>query len=349
MHYKLFLTKVFWKRPGELIYCDNMKIVALHLAPFIAYASARGMNIDQIIDKKGLRKVFDNTDQYIDLERFYNILKEIQSTLGIERLGVNTGNFCKLSSLGVVHQISLQCITMQEALYYLRDFIVMTFPVMTLEIQQTGNRTNIELDLKGQTCGAKSIILECYLVIISREIQLMSVRPVDIHITMPSHNPSYPYGITYGEKYLLSFPAVELKAVIKRYQRLYLEYLIPQYLVLVSAIKDNRHLVGRVKTTLLQMATPELPGLKEVADIFCTTPRTLQRALAKEGTTFRKIINELKMQISVLLLRHEPYMVKDISYLLGYSETAAFVRAFHKWYGQNPSEYVQLKTFKFSN
>ncbi|MEW7292819.1 helix-turn-helix transcriptional regulator [Aquimarina sp. 2304DJ70-9] len=322
-----------------------MKILALHLSPFIVYASARGMNIDQIIDKKRLRKVFDKTDEYIESEDFYDVLQEIQSTLGIERLGVNTGNFCKLSSLGVVHQISLQCITMQEALYYLRDFIVMTFPIMTLEIQQTGNRTNIELDLKGETCGVKSIILECYLAIISREIQLMSVRSVDIHITIPSHNPLYPYGTTYVEKYILSFPAVELKAAIKRYQRLHFDYLIPQYLVLVSTIKDNRYLVGRVKTTLLQMATPELPGLNEVADIFCTTPRTLQRALAKEGMTFREILNELKKQISVLLLSHEPYMVKDISYLLGYSETAAFARAFHKWYGQTPSEYIRLKTF----
>ncbi len=316
-----------------------MKVLALHLTPFLSYASAQGANVNQILDEIGFQEVIDEPNCLIDVAEFYGILKVIKSSLTIDKPGLRAGNFCKLSSLGVVYQISLQCITMKEALYYLKDFISETFPSMTLEIKQTDSTTSIVLDLDDKTFGIKDMVLECYQTIIAREIKLMSVHPVDIQVYVPSNNPT-----SYIDRYVLTFPAVELKETINNYSRLHFDYLIPKYLGLISEIKEEQHLVGRVKSTLLQMATPELPGLKEVADIFCTTPRTLQRALAKEGVTFREILNELKKQISLLLLKHEPYLVKDISYLLGYSETAAFARAFHNWYGQTPSEYIQTET-----
>lgn len=170
----------------------------------------------------------------------------------------------------------------------------------------------------------------------------MSAQPLDLTITSPYYDQTYPDYFTLGEKYVLSFPITALKASLKHYPAHHFNYLIPQYLRLVSALKSEMHLIGRVKATILQMATPELPTLAEVADVFCVTPRKMQRVLAKEGLSFREILNELKKQISVLLLKHQPYKVKDISYLLGYAETASFVRAFYKWYGQTPKEYVAV-------
>ncbi len=331
-------TKIFQTLPRRLIFYDKMKLLAIHLTPFTSYASAQGVNVNQVLEKRGLSRVFDKPDNFITIEDFHHILNTIKSSLKNKKLGIRAGTFCKLSSLGVVHHISLVCITMREALYYLKDFIDKTLPIMTLDIKQANDSTQIELNLENRNASVKEMLLECYLTIIAREIQLMSIQPFTIEIYLPSDNLT-----PYSNRYILEFPIIELKSTLKNYQEFHFDYLIPHYLNLINSIKDEKKLESRVKSTLLQMATPELPSLKEVADIFCTTPRTLQRALSDEGVTFREILNEVKKQISSLLLKHEPYLIKDISHILGYSETAAFVRAFYSWYGLTPSKYIQTE------
>ena len=89
---------------------------------------------------------------------------------------------------------------------------------------------------------------------------------------------------------------------------------------------------------MLQLAQPALPGLDMVADTFNLTSRTLQRRLVQEGTSFRQIAEGLKRQVCHLLLLHDRYSVADISLLLGYSDAAAFIHSFKKWYGATPAK-----------
>ncbi|MDR7128130.1 AraC-like DNA-binding protein [Algoriphagus sp. 4150] len=92
-----------------------------------------------------------------------------------------------------------------------------------------------------------------------------------------------------------------------------------------------------MKIAALHLAQPALPGLQEIAEVFHLTPRTMQRMLAKEQLTFRKLSDELKKQLGVILLRHDGYTITDIAYLLGYAEPASFVHAFKKWHGCSPT------------
>ena len=66
------------------------------------------------------------------------------------------------------------------------------------------------------------------------------------------------------------------------------------------------------------------------------SPRSLQRKLAAEGTTFRKLVDEVRKELAEGYLADESLTLTEISYLLGFSSQAAFARAFKRLTGVTP-------------
>ena len=78
---------------------------------------------------------------------------------------------------------------------------------------------------------------------------------------------------------------------------------------------------------------------REVATQLGISVATLHRRLASEDTTFKKISDEACKSLASLLIGQRSLSVATIARRLGYSETAALTRAFHRWFGMSPREY----------
>jgi AraC-like DNA-binding protein len=68
-------------------------------------------------------------------------------------------------------------------------------------------------------------------------------------------------------------------------------------------------------------------------------PRTLQRQLAEENFTYRDLVQQMRMQRALDLLRESLEPITSIAYSLGYGDVASFTRAFRQWMGRPPSHY----------
>jgi AraC-like DNA-binding protein len=91
---------------------------------------------------------------------------------------------------------------------------------------------------------------------------------------------------------------------------------------------------GRVRSRLLH--TPgELPAMQTIADELHVDPRTLRRHLAKEGTSFRSLREDVRRTLATNLLA-EGFTIEAIAQRLGYAETASFTHAFKRWEGVAP-------------
>jgi AraC-like DNA-binding protein len=82
-----------------------------------------------------------------------------------------------------------------------------------------------------------------------------------------------------------------------------------------------------------------LASIELGAEIAGTSPRTLSRWLRQEGTSWRRVVDGIRLERSVELLQNSPLSVADISFELGYSDSAHFTRAFRRWTGECPSDY----------
>ena len=101
-----------------------------------------------------------------------------------------------------------------------------------------------------------------------------------------------------------------------------------------------RKRVERVLRRLLIAGDP-LGGtsLEQMAALFSLHPRTLNRRLQAEGTSFRALLDETRYRIARQLLRDTLLGVEDLAVALGYADATAFSRAFRRWSGTSPSRW----------
>ena len=67
--------------------------------------------------------------------------------------------------------------------------------------------------------------------------------------------------------------------------------------------------------------------------------QTLYRRLKAEGTTFEELLDAKRRQLAVRYLALDRSSVKAAAYKLGFSDPAAFSRAFKRWTGTSPSSF----------
>jgi AraC-like DNA-binding protein len=90
----------------------------------------------------------------------------------------------------------------------------------------------------------------------------------------------------------------------------------------------------------LLVASPgHLPGIEETAERLHVSSRTLRRRLDREGTTFRRLVDEVRRRLAEDLLTAGELSVEQIAHRLGYGATPAFSAAFTRWTGVSPREY----------
>ena len=75
------------------------------------------------------------------------------------------------------------------------------------------------------------------------------------------------------------------------------------------------------------------------------SPRTLQRRLEERGTSFGRVLEEVRRQRALQLLSVPRMSVGEVAFCLGYANPRAFYRSFRRWTGRTPSEW---RTEQFS-
>jgi len=80
-------------------------------------------------------------------------------------------------------------------------------------------------------------------------------------------------------------------------------------------------------------------SLAQIASEFSMQPRTLNRRLRAEGTTFRELINKARFEVARQLLKSTKMQIADIALALGYANASGFSHAFQRWSGAAPSEW----------
>jgi len=66
--------------------------------------------------------------------------------------------------------------------------------------------------------------------------------------------------------------------------------------------------------------------------------RTLSRSLEKLGTSFNAIVETLRKELAEKYLKQSDLSLKEIAFLLGYTDSSSFNHAFKRWTGNTPKQ-----------
>jgi AraC-like DNA-binding protein len=77
-------------------------------------------------------------------------------------------------------------------------------------------------------------------------------------------------------------------------------------------------------------------GMEAIAAKLSISRQTLLRQLKAEGTNFEKVLDDLRHKLALDYLSAKKVSVNETAYLVGFSDPAAFSRAFKRWTGSTP-------------
>ena len=107
---------------------------------------------------------------------------------------------------------------------------------------------------------------------------------------------------------------------------------------LLAKLESSKTLRGRVEALLLPVLHTGEAGIDTIAAKVGMSRWTLSRKLKAEGATFEQVLDELRHRMALDYLAARKVSVNEAAYLCGFSEAAAFSRAFKRWTGRSPSD-----------
>jgi AraC-like DNA-binding protein len=107
---------------------------------------------------------------------------------------------------------------------------------------------------------------------------------------------------------------------------------------LLKELENSKSARGRVESLLMPILHTGSASMDAIASKMGLSRQTLFRQLRSEGVTFKKVLDELRHKLALQYLSGKKVSVNETAYLVGFSEPAAFSRAFKRWTGASPRE-----------
>jgi AraC-like DNA-binding protein len=105
---------------------------------------------------------------------------------------------------------------------------------------------------------------------------------------------------------------------------------------LLKSLEMSKTMRGRVENLLISILHTGEASMDMIAVKLGLSRQTLFRKLKAEGITFEKVLDELRYKLALHYLNGKKVPVNQTAYLVGFSEPAAFSRAFKRWTGSSP-------------
>ena len=106
----------------------------------------------------------------------------------------------------------------------------------------------------------------------------------------------------------------------------------------IAALPSENPLIYQLKKCILNHK-PERVLLDKAALNLNLSSRSLQRKLKEFNTSFKRVEHDLQLKLAKTYLEEAQMSIDEISYLLGFSESSAFIRFFKSLTSKTPKEY----------
>ncbi len=120
-----------------------------------------------------------------------------------------------------------------------------------------------------------------------------------------------------------------------------LQMLLDHAAKLMSEMTQNQRMTDQVKSLLRLMLKQQPPSSEVIAEKLGVSSRTLQRKLVEEGTHYKDVLNDLRLELALYFLKNTDLSLENIAYELGYRESRSFYRSFKQWTGRTAGSYRQ--------
>lgn len=142
-----------------------------------------------------------------------------------------------------------------------------------------------------------------------------------------------------GKKNRIVFTKDDLLIPFKTGDALMLSYLEPEMERKINNLSASESISTLIKSMIVKLLPQEDCSIEAVSKKIGYSTRTIQRKLMAEGTTFRALQTEARMELGKYWIKNTNMTTDEIAFSLGYNETNSFLRAFSSYTGLSVTDF----------
>lgn len=322
----------------------------MHYAQTIITSARRNkLDVEQLLNAAGLdESVAEKSNLRMTAEQFSQLLLQFWSQADDEFLGMASGNSRHGTFTMMAKQAVLQA-DLRSVYLHIERFYHLVNQGLQMRLEETENEAAFIVSRDHPALDPKDTLLEFFMMLYHRfpgwlvGKHLPTLR-VELRQDKPTHHKELE--LIFSGPFIFN---ADRNAFILASESLDIPVIqTPQSLrkhlkdAPLNWVTRQTHSPQFTRKTLDYLDQSELTGQARIDDLASTlhiTSRTLRRRLTEEGTSFQELKDQVRRDRAIHLLNHQGKMVSEISRELGFSDTAAFSRAFKNWTGVNPSDY----------
>ena len=292
--------------------------------------------------------ILDDPDFIFSEEQRHQMSKNVTNFIRDPLLGLKFGRKFRLDDFGTLGYAALCAKTRGDSIRIMVDLQLLSGTNFNLSLNDLDERHCIEL-ISTTELPEELLAFYCDLevaatVFCEGEEQENRQEVVEIHLM---HN-QYEFRAEYEEFFecpvkfncdanRVFFDTAALNKPMPRADIQTSELCLQQCRKVIDQLSRQSSLIEQVREAILQKAGI-FPSIIEVSKSLHMSERTLRRKLSHEGTSFQKILNEVRFQMAKEYLSTD-LSIEQIAELVGYSEAANFSHAFKRWTTLSPNDY----------
>jgi AraC-like DNA-binding protein len=317
-------------------------------------AVGKGADADALLAAAGIDPTdLENPDRHIPLERYKALMRAAKAMTGDEALPLHFGEAYDITELSIVGLLGQACETVADAFALLPRFTRLAIKV------------ELEEEAEGQRCVLREIDGQLWLIDMRKNPNdfpeltessfarmMTSGRRIGggrsfiqaVHFTHPAPAHRAEYDRVFGVPVTFGSPRnavllgddswMALKTPLPS------RYLYDVLKARAEALLQDMDSAGTVRGTVEKLLAPLLHRREARIDVAAArlglSRATLARRLKAEGTTFEAVLSDLRRRLASDYIADRRLSVSETAYLLGFSEPAAFSRAYRRWTGHSP-------------
>ncbi|UJR83913.1 Hypothetical protein I5071_59840 [Sandaracinus amylolyticus] len=318
-------------------------------------AEKLGADRARILERVGLTPDrLKDPEAHIPLPTHHQLWETAIEECGDRALPLRVAEDSDPAKFSVLGYTCMTAATVREALDRLARFLSLFLQGETLTLEQQAEEARLTLhqtaprrlgrELSGESTMAKIVITVRML--IGHENGGRTWSPSQVSFTHGAPTDTRPHEQLFGCSVRFGAPRTEL--IIPRAM---LDLPLAKADPSLSAFFERhaeemlRRMGARADATArVRRAVSEALHAGEVSETNVSrrlgwSERTLRRRLGEEGTTFRQVLDDVRRELAQGWLVQSEMAIGEVAFLLGFSESSNFHRAFKRWTGQTPDEF----------
>ena len=310
----------------------------------------RRLPTDDLLKEVGLRRTdVADPEARIPYSAVLGLIEHAAAGTGDASFGLRLGASRDQHDSGLLGFVLLNSATLMDALANLQRYIRVVGEGEEFEIERGGPHVTLrfrETDPELRGLRQNSDYIAAMLVRACRDMTRKRVSPVRVEFIHRRPNEKVGYAEFLGcpvkfnaEWDGLVYSAESMRLPVIGADNRLLKVLESACRKILGPTPKKQDLVHDVRELIIDKLPKGSAQFDEVARELNMSSKTLERRLADRGATFSKVLDDLRSGLAKQYLTETSVRLGQISYLVGYSEPAAFVRAFRRWTGTTPMQF----------